>query len=1322
MNGQRGRCVRGLVVGTAVLAAAVLATSLSAAPPATEAQWVWSPDHQKGSVPQAACSFRKTFTVAAPESGEIAVAADDEYELYVNGQRVGSSQTANRLDQYDISKHLTRGRNLVALRVTNTEGGTAGVAVEIRIKEQNGGTTTLYSDPTWLSNLRPLPFWYSPLYNDSRWAAAQSFGRLVRYDKEPPRASATATAGPAKPPSGEPALAPSPRSKVPASRPAEPPPSVASKLAQPAEQAPAEQAPAEEELQVKVNPEFEVDRVLPAKDTGSLNALTFNEFGHVIAAREKGPLLLMYDSDKDGEVDQVRTYGEQVKNCQGLLCLNGDVYVTGEGPDGIGLYRLVDENRDGRLDKAETLLKFRVPAGSEYGPHGLALGTDGWLYVAVGHQTQVEKAYASDSPYAHAYEGDLLQPRYEDPDGQEPPVKAPGGAILRTDLKGATVQLVAGGLRNPRDLRFTADGDLFTADDDADRDVGLPWYRPARLLLVTPGAEFGWRSGWAKWPDYFADSLPAVFDTGRSRPSGIVCYRHYLFPERYQHALFLADWQHGRILTIQLQPQGAGFTTTSELFFESTAFRITDLDVGPDGHLYFVNGGQDTAGGLYRIRWTGKPSPAVTNLGRGLSAVVRAPQLDTAWSRQQVAAIKTQIGTDWDRLIRGVAMSSANPWRYRTRALELLQLYGPAPPVELLIQLSQADVVQVRAKAAELMGLHADGSTRAALVSLLEDGDARIRRQACEALVRAGQTAPVDKLTKLLQSEDRREAFAARRLLERLPPQEWREKLLASDQPRVVIQASLALLTAQPNPEHALAVVQRAATLMDEYVSDRDFLDLLRVVQVALVQGPVAREDAAGLRGLLVEEFPAKDPHMNRELIRLLVHLQASAGLERYLEYLTADEFSEVERLHAALQLRFLETGWTAESRTKLLEFLEDTQKKQSGRGPARYLLSVSRDFAKGMGEDEARQIVAEGHRWPTAALGALYRLPQQLDAGLRDTILQLDQRLKDGSSLPERRLKVGLVAVLARSGDAESLTYLRGVWERDPERRPAIAVGLAQYPNEENWPYLVRSLTVLEGDAAREVLTKLRSVDLAPEEPEYFRQVIVCGLKLRGPDAAEALALLEYWAGEKPRATATDEQAKLAAWQRWFAQRWPDQPPAVLPEDAEPSRWKVSELLKHLNSAEATAGSASRGALVFEKALCAKCHRCGALGPPEGLDLTGLSQRAMRKEILEALLYPSAVIPPTYAVRTVVTAAGHIHAGAITVNEAGDATVRTANAAELTVPHDQIDQLMPCRVSEMPSGLLDPLSLQEVTDLVHFLNAPPETLVTKGDKETVRR
>ena len=150
------------------------------------------------------------------------------------------------------------------------------------------------------------------------------------------------------------------------------------------------------------------------------------------------------------------------------------------------------------------------------------------------------------------YEGDLVTPRYEDPNGYGAGVPAPGGTILRTNMDGSYVELVAGGMRNPYDIAFNGDGELFTYDADMEWDIGTPWYRPTRVNHVPMGAELGWRSGWAKWPEYYLDSVPATLDVGAGSPTGIESYNHVAFPKKFQNALFVADWALGQIHAVQL--------------------------------------------------------------------------------------------------------------------------------------------------------------------------------------------------------------------------------------------------------------------------------------------------------------------------------------------------------------------------------------------------------------------------------------------------------------------------------------------------------------------------------------------------------------------------------------------------------------------------------------------------------------------------------------------------------------------------------------------------------------------------------------------------
>jgi len=1252
----------------ALLSAMLWASALAAA---EEAQWIWSPEHDKESVPQVACHFRKTIYLRRPVQGTITLLADDRYELFCNGRRLGTAEGTERLVEYDVTPYLTRGRNIVAIKVSNDRGSSAGLAARVMIKEQGDSWRSYSTDDSWKASLSVLPLWHTALYNDNRWDFAQVFGTLGETAPFDIREEIAAGVGDVR------------------------------------------------TERFKIASEFMIEELLGNEDTGSLITLAFNEFGHILAGQSEGPLLLIYDSDNDQRPDKTKVYCEAVENCQGILPLNGAVYVTAQGPEGTALYRLADKNRDGELEDVRALIKFRGEV-SEHGPHGVTLGPDGMLYVVVGNHAQVDGEIAETSPYRGYYEGDLPQPRYEDPGGHAVGVKAPGGVILRTDLEGSNVEYVAGGLRNAYDLAFNRQGELFVHDSDMESDQGMTWYRPTRLHHVIPGAEFGWRSGWANWPNYFCDSLPEILDTGRGSPTGAVFYNHFAFPTRYHDQLFLADWSQGRILNVELKRQGATFSATSEVFLEGQPLNVTDLDVGPDGALYFVTGGRGTSGGLYRVAWKGTVPDAVQDLGQGISTAIRQPQLNSAWSRQKIAGIKTTIAESWDSNLVGVARSKANPWYYRVRALSLMQLFGPAPSNELLLRLARDESEIVRAKAAEMMGLHADERTRGALTTLLADSDRGVRRKACEALLRAGQTPALAALRDTLVSDDRAAAWAARRLLERVPVGQWRDEILRSPDHRLFVQGSLALLIAQPSPEHAQAVLDRFNELSDGFVTDSDFVDMLRLSQVALQQGGLGPDDVPELRRKLGEEFPSGNSLMNRELVRLLVYLQVGDPLDRYLAFLKSDS-SDIDKLHLAMHLRYLNKGWQPGQRLTLLEFLQQAAESGQSGHHSQFVQNVQRDVARSLPEDEVREVLARAEEWPNAALGALYGLPEQLDPVTVQQLQQVDRQLRTSSSESTQLVRVGIVAVMAASGDDESLAYLRSLWEEDPEHRQTITIGLAQAPDGPNWEYLVKSLPVLEADAAREVLQRLLSVDRAPEDPEAYRQAILLGLSLQANGANHALALLRHWTSQQVADENAPWEEELQAWQAWYTDEYPDRPPAVLPVADQQNKWKFDELLSHLTSEAASDGSAARGQEVFKKAQCAKCHRMGNLGESLGPDLTTASKRFMKKEMLQAILFPSHVISDQYASKTIITTSGRTYTGLIGAGAAGEKIVLQANGEKATVKQDQIEEILASSKSAMPDGLLNDLTLEEISDLFAYLGMLPEQSIARGSPRDQR-
>ena len=125
------------------------------------------------------------------------------------------------------------------------------------------------------------------------------------------------------------------------------------------------------------------------------------------------------------------------------------------------------------------------------------------------------------------------------------------------------------------------------------------------------GADWGWRNGSAKWPPYWADTVPPVVEVGPGSPTGVTFGYGAKFPAKYQKALFICDWSYGKMYAVHLAPRGASFTGTLEEFITATPLALTDVIINQhDGAMYFLIGGRGTQSGLYRVTYTGKESTA----------------------------------------------------------------------------------------------------------------------------------------------------------------------------------------------------------------------------------------------------------------------------------------------------------------------------------------------------------------------------------------------------------------------------------------------------------------------------------------------------------------------------------------------------------------------------------------------------------------------------------------------------------------------------------------------------------------------------------------
>ena len=603
---------------------------------------------------------------------------------------------------------------------------------------------------------------------------------------------------------------------------------------------------------IKLPEGFRVELVydVPMEEQGSWVSMTVDDKGRLIASDQYGSLYRIEPSALGGEAADTKVQKIEVDlgSAQGLLFHQGVLYVVvSTSKDGRkqGLYRVTDSNDDDQFDKVEML--FPLKGGGEHGPHAIILAPDGKsLYLCAGNHTDLPEISASRVPQ-HWGEDQML-PRIEDPGGHAVGRKAPAGWVCKLDFDGKNIELVGCGYRNEYDIAFNAAGDLFTFDADMEWDVGAPWYRPTRVCHVLSGSDYGWRSGNAKWPTYFADTLPPVVDIGPGSPTGICFGYGANFPQHYQDTLFIADWSYGKIHAVHMKPDGSSYAGIPETFASGQPMAVTDMLVrSQDGALYFAVGGRRSESALYRIVYDGKDRPA--------------PE-------------------------------------------------GIAVPAEA-------------AAAGE---------------------KARETRRKLEALHTLSAPAAVDQIWPYLASEDRFLRSAARVALEFQPADSWSQRALEETDTDTKLAALLALVRASSGSA-AEDVLSALPTTKWKSLSTTQQLEGLRIAELALIRGgEINAKLKSKVTKYLSKRFPAEDHRLNREMIQLLVHLEAPQIVPQMLKQLNK-VVTPKHKLDYAIALSAAQQGWSQEARQQYFDWLATMTDSKGGHSYFRYIKRARERF-----------------------------------------------------------------------------------------------------------------------------------------------------------------------------------------------------------------------------------------------------------------------------------------------------------------------------------------------------------------------------------------
>ena len=259
---------------------------------------------------------------------------------------------------------------------------------------------------------------------------------------------------------------------------------------------------------------------------------------------------------------------------------------------------------------------------------------------------------------------------------------------------------------------------------------------------------------------------------------------------------------------------------------------------------------------------------------------------------------------------------------------------------------------------------------------------------------------------------------------------------------------------------------------------------------------------------------------------------------------------------------------------------------------------------------DQVLDVLENADRLPNSVISAFYKMPRELDSNYVELIKQVDQRAKGSQDPAANQIRLGVIAILAQSGNEEAMEYLRYLWQQEPDRRADISIGLAQDPANENWAYLVGSLPVLDDLTSTEVLEKLTTVNRRPRNPGHYRDVIQLGFRLRAEGAKRAARLLEHWTGESSGPVTEDWAELMSHWKVWFESNYPDEPAVSIEQEAKVGNYSTDEVLSYLESNGL--GNAEHGKAIYSKAQCASCHRLGSNGLSAGPDLTSIARKIL--------------------------------------------------------------------------------------------------------------